>query len=112
MKRRKDDFLPGIYAMPGGEVDPDESVHDALFREVKEETGLEVRGVKDYLGSVDYESENGERTRVFNYEVEVAGPFEVKLTEHDEYVWAYKKNLSHLSLTDEVFKILSKHWSR
>ncbi len=98
--------------MPGGEVEPDENFHEALFREVNEETGLRVRRVKDYLGSFDYGSESGERTRVFNYAVEVAGPFEVQLGEHDEYIWVTKDNSSQLSLTDPVSKILRAYWSR
>lgn len=77
-----------------------------------EETGLEVSSVKDYLGSFDYEDEGGERTRAFNYAVEVSGPFEVKLSEHDEHVWVTQNSLSQLSLTNPVLKILNAYWSR
>ncbi len=86
LRRRKDDFLPGIYEMPGGAVEPDESFQEAILREVREETGLEVRRVNDYLGSFDYEDERGEKTRAFNYTVEVSGPLHVELSEHDDYV--------------------------
>jgi 8-oxo-dGTP diphosphatase len=112
LRRRKDDFLPGIYEMPGGALEPNESFQEAILREVKEETGLEVRKVNDYLGSFDYEDERGEKTRVFNYAVEVSGPFHVELSEHDEYVWVTKNNLSQLSLTDPVYKILNAYWFR
>lgn len=112
LRRRKDDFLPGIYEMPGGSVEPNESLEEALIREVREETGMEVRRVDNYLGAFDYEDERGERTRVFNYTVEVAGPFEVKLSEHDEYAWVTQNTLSQLSLTDPVVKILNSYWSR
>ena len=53
----------GYWALPGGRVDPDETVEQTIIREVKEETGLDVkierkigeyieRGVKD---GVEYE---------------------------------------------------------
>ncbi len=98
--------------MPGGEVEPDENFHEALLREVIEETGLQVERVRDYIGSFDYKSQDGETTRVFNYAVEVAGAFEAKLSEHDEYIWVTKNNSSRLSLTDPVSKILDAYWSR
>ncbi len=98
--------------MPGGEVEPDENFHEVLFREVKEEMGLRVRRVKDYLGSFGYGSESGERTRVFNYAVEVASSFEVQLSEHNEYIWVTKDISNQLSLTDPVSKILRAYWSR
>ena len=111
VKRKGDDFLGGIYEFPGGEVEKKESIHDALRREVKEETGLRVSAVKNYLGSFDYESEKG-RTRVFNYLVEVAGLIELKLSEHDVYAWATKENEANISLTKPILDILNEYWSR
>ena len=41
------------YAFPGGHVDEGESIHDCAVREVKEETGLDVRNLKA-CGMVHY----------------------------------------------------------
>lgn len=40
LQRRSDD---GTWCFPGGAIDLDESAHDAVVREVREETGLIVR---------------------------------------------------------------------
>ena len=110
LRRESDDFLGGIYEFPGGEVEKNESLNDAPHREVEEETGFEVTAVKNYLGSFDYDSEKG-RSRVFNYLVEVAGAIEPKLSEHDAYAWATKKEGASLSLTQQILDILKEYWS-
>ena len=62
IKRNTVPFI-GYWALPGGRMDPGETVEQTIIREVKEETGLEItivckvgeyveRGVKD---DVEYE---------------------------------------------------------
>jgi NAD+ diphosphatase len=43
-------FSPGIYSVLAGFVEPGESLEQAVFREVLEETGIEVKDVR-YFGS-------------------------------------------------------------
>src|SRR5213594_533443 len=74
VRRREDDFLAGIYEYPGGKDEEGEGLADALVREVREETGLRVSGIGRYVGFFDYDSEDGERRRVFNFQVEVGEP--------------------------------------
>jgi len=50
IKRRTAPFI-GYWALPGGRVDPGETVEQAIVREVKEETGLDaaiVRKIGEY----------------------------------------------------------------
>ncbi|MCX7115935.1 MAG: NAD(+) diphosphatase [Gammaproteobacteria bacterium] len=47
---RSPHFLPGVYGLIAGFVEPGESVEEAVHREIKEEVGLEVKNLV-YMGS-------------------------------------------------------------
>ena len=110
VRRREDDFLGGVYEFPGGVVEEGEGLADALIREVREETGLRVSGIGRYLGFFDYDSEDGERRRVFNFQVEVREPLEIQLKEHDRFVWADEKRLGEFDLSEDILGILRQLW--
>ncbi|APU15967.1 MULTISPECIES: NUDIX domain-containing protein [Actinoalloteichus] len=87
LRRPQDDFMGGIYELPGGKVDPGEALDDALTREVQEETGLDVTSIDRYLGHFDYTSGSGKPSRQFNFAVTVKATTPVELTEHDDHRW-------------------------
>jgi NAD+ diphosphatase len=43
-------FLPGMYSVLAGFVEPGESLEEAVVREVREEVGIDVKDIK-YFGS-------------------------------------------------------------
>ncbi len=112
LERHKDDFMGGIYELPSGRVEDGESLDIALYREVEEETGLKIREIKMYLGHFDYESKSGKRTRQFNFTVTVGEPLEIKLQEHDNYVWANNDQLQQYPVTDSVKKVLGTFFAQ
>ena len=69
-KRRDDDDAdPGLIEIPGGHVDPDETLQDALRREMKEELGIDVEKAKLVQKSL-VTATNGERQRIHYFHVE------------------------------------------
>jgi 8-oxo-dGTP diphosphatase len=109
LKRLRDDFMGGIYELPGGNVEPGETLDTALRREVSEETGLEVAAITGYLGSFDYTSAGGGKSRQFNFTTEVTAVEPVRLRGHDASMWASPG--PRTPVTDAVKSILTSYLS-
>lgn len=107
VRRVKDDYLGGMYELPGGGVDEGETVLEGAIRELAEETGLKVTKVTTGFKSLDYNNSKELRVRQFNFVAQVAGG-EVKLDpkEHDDYKWVGRKDIANLPNTPEQSKIL------
>ncbi|MET9262431.1 NUDIX hydrolase [Amycolatopsis sp. NPDC004079] len=104
LKRRPDDFMGGIYELPSGNVESEETLDAATARELSEETGLTLVDIVDYIGSFDYDSSSGRRSRQFTFLVTVDRTERIALTEHDAYLWAPLDG--ELPVTEEVKKLL------
>lgn len=107
LQRPDDDFMGGIFELPSGKVEPGETLDAALRREVNEETGLTVTEITSYIGSFDYTSGSGKKSRQFNFAVIATATEPVTLTEHDNYMWVPLD--SGLPVTDAVEEILRSH---
>lgn len=107
LQRPETDFMGGIFELPSGKVEAGEGLGTALVREVQEETGLEVTEIRDYLGSFDYLSGSGRKSRQFNFAVDVSATEPVKLQEHDTYAWT--SFTEEPPVTEAVKEVLSKY---
>jgi len=108
LKRKKDDFMGGIYELSGGKIEDNEEIDSSLKREIKEETGLEIKKIKQYLGFFHYKSKSGKKTRQFNFLIET-DLGDIKLSdEHEDFAWASKTELSNFNITDSVKEVLAK----
>jgi 8-oxo-dGTP diphosphatase len=106
VKRNSDDFLPGIYELPGGDLMPGESITEGLSREVLEETNLEIK-IGEYIGHFDYSSETGRTKRQFNFLLTPTSSRSVKLSsEHQDYTWITKDQIDNYEITDSVKNII------
>ena len=107
MSRKTDDFMGGIDELPSGNMEQGENIYEALVREVKEETNLDVVNVKSYIGSFDYIYGSGKKARQYNFVLDVKNIENIILTEHDEYNWLTIEEIRKSSkITDEVKYIL------
>lgn len=107
LKRPADDFMGGIFELPSGKVESGETLDQALGREVKEETGLDITAIQAYVGSFDYRSGSGKPSRQFNFAVDVAAAAPVELQEHDAYQWVGLDEAP--PVTDAVKDVLARY---
>lgn len=115
VRRAPADYLGGKYELPGGGVDEGEDFTEAVCREVREETGLEVYEILAVYAGGDYSTPKKSLVRQFNFVVRVL-PGEVQLdpNEHDAYGWAGREELTPYELdsfiaraVDEAFAIVT-----
>lgn len=100
LERSSTDFMGGLVELPSGAVEAGEDLLTALDREVREETGLSIKAVTGYIGSFDYVSGSGKRTRQFNFLVDVTqGELRVDPLEHRAHFF--------LDVADDAFGTLN-----
>lgn len=100
---------PGKWDLPGGKVDAGESFDQGLLREVAEETGLTI-SLQRVLGAAESESP----TRKIVYlilEGRVESGQVCLSSEHDEYAWVDRRDLTTMDLADQ-FRSFAQAYSQ
>ena len=97
----------GYYDIPGGKIEEGELPEQTAIREMKEETGLDIRDLK-YKGNMIIEYPN----RIFDFDVFVASESEGELQEFEENTSEWieiqelllrEKILSNMIILDRFF---------
>lgn len=106
-----DDFMPGVWEIPGGGTEFGETPEVGLQREILEECGIQITVGKPVFVSDYYIERNGERVQ----RVEItylcklfSENEEVTLSdEHDSFAWKKLDDLSDLEMTDYMSSIVT-----
>jgi len=99
--RVKDDWQG--YVLPGGHIEAGESIVDAVIREMREETGLEIRNPK--LCGIKQFPIDGGRYLVFLFQTdEFSG--EVCSSAEGTMYWVSREELENVSLVDDFYELL------
>lgn len=106
-----EDIYPGLWELPSGKRNFLESSDDALRREIKEETGLEVFIITPFF-VFDYQIAKEEEIRdstQINFIVQPETGGVVKLSsEHQSFVWINKDELEMYNLTKVIKQTIYK----
>ena len=93
--RRHKNFKAGTpeWDIPGGRIEPDEALYDALAREVYEETGLVLDTLGKLLAAQDIFVPNMSLHVVrLTYHAKATGEVSIS-SEHDEYKWMTRQEI-------------------
>ena len=97
---------PEMWELPGGKVEKGEFFADALVREIKEETNLDVE-IGDFCEAVQNDYSHKRTVQLMMYLINAEG--EVKISdEHTEFMWASIEKIKTLEISTSLKKVLEK----
>ena len=106
-RSKEQKYFPDHYELPGGKVEFGEDLGEALVREFKEETNLDVE-VGESLRSFSWITDDGEEhVTEFVYKVSAKNVDNLTLSkEHSEHKWVQRSGLEGLKIDPEIMASL------
>lgn len=99
--KRGQDPGKGLWSVPGGSVDPGETLAEAAAREALEETGLEV-SIGRELWNLRIPTGDGRIYEIHDFEAAVLGGTLTAGDDAEEARWVTPDELDQLPLTDNL----------
>jgi 8-oxo-dGTP diphosphatase len=113
------DIPINFYFLPGGHIEDAESAHEAVIREVKEESGAEAK-IKRFLGCLEHSFVPGHNSICHNHEYNFVFELEsdelkkdkelVQMEDHIKLVWMSLEDLDAIDFRAEPLKRLIPKW--
>jgi|SRR3989344_8490756 len=110
-RHKNEDVYPNMWELPSGKREPLEPSEDSLMREVREETGLDIKMVMPF-SVFDYQIEKPDEIRdstQINFLVTSVNDKNVVLSEeHQAFVWITKEEIDKYDFTEATKKVIQK----
>ena len=106
-----ENIFPNLWEFPSGKKEPMEKIEDAVRREAKEETGLDINlGKPLTVFNFTWEKENEIRDATeIVFLGKVKGSKEIKISsEHQDYAWITKDEIDDYNLSLETKEAIKK----
>lgn len=107
----EEDTFPNLWEIPSGKREPFEKSQDALVREVKEETGIDVIPIMPasvFEFKVEKENELRDTTQISFLCKPIREP-KIKLSEeHQNYTWISKNEIDKYGISDKIKKTIEQ----
>lgn len=111
IKRSPTDHWPNVWEFPRGKCEKKDKndLEKCLKREVKEETGLDIKIIK-YIDKYEYIADGGKRKSTqYNYLCKYIGRSMIRLSkEHSDHKWVSSVGEVELLVPTEMKKTISK----
>jgi 8-oxo-dGTP diphosphatase len=114
--KRANEPLKGEWSLPGGAVDVGETLEDAIRREVREETSLdvEVGPVVDVLDRIRYDPDGRVKFHyvLVDFLCRPTGGEIRRGSDAEEVVWAIRSDLGRYGVADAALSVIDKALAR
>lgn len=106
-----EEIYPNLWELPSGKKEALESPENAVIREVREETGLNIEVVAP-VAIFDYQIEESNEIKdstQINFLARPRGQIDIVLSgEHRTFAWVERKDLEKYDLTDSIKNVIKK----